>query len=234
MPRVVIITINDNYCYGARMLVSYLSHLDHEVYLVVSNNLKNLFIPYADVNTLNLAKRPGVLFVEREDIGGMYCCPFTDPVSPKEKKLLLELIKEISPDIVAFSLTSVDTILARELARLIKKSFRNINVICGGIYPTLSPEECLTYADAVCLGEGEEAFAEKYKQKFTTSFGGYAHPRLSTREMFRALKSAGMLFVAFGVQSGSERILKIYNRRYNPEEMFKGASEAVEEGLKVC
>lgn len=33
-------------------------------------------------------------------------------------------------------------------------------ILWGGIHPTVKPEECLEHADAVCLGEGEEAVAE--------------------------------------------------------------------------
>lgn len=33
-------------------------------------------------------------------------------------------------------------------------------VIWGGIHPTVRPEECLKYADIVCIGEGEDAIQE--------------------------------------------------------------------------
>jgi anaerobic magnesium-protoporphyrin IX monomethyl ester cyclase len=33
-------------------------------------------------------------------------------------------------------------------------------IIWGGIHPTVRPEECLQYADLVCVGEGEEALRE--------------------------------------------------------------------------
>ena len=33
-------------------------------------------------------------------------------------------------------------------------------IIWGGIHPTLRPEECLQYADLVCVGDGEEALRE--------------------------------------------------------------------------
>lgn len=33
-------------------------------------------------------------------------------------------------------------------------------IIWGGIQPTVEPEECLEYADIVCLGEGEDALVE--------------------------------------------------------------------------
>lgn len=36
----------------------------------------------------------------------------------------------------------------------------NRPIVWGGIHATSCPEECIKYADAVCLGEGEEAFCE--------------------------------------------------------------------------
>jgi len=35
-----------------------------------------------------------------------------------------------------------------------------IPVIWGGIHPTVRPEECIQYADAACIGEGEDALLE--------------------------------------------------------------------------
>jgi hypothetical protein len=52
--------------------------------------------------------------------------------------------------------------------------------------------------------------------------------------MFRQLKDAGMLFAAFGIQSGSKRILDLYNRRYSLETLLETVQMAVDEGLKVC
>ena len=40
------------------------------------------------------------------------------------------------------------------------KAGTQIPVVWGGIHPTICPEECLEYADMVCIGEGEDAFLE--------------------------------------------------------------------------
>lgn len=40
------------------------------------------------------------------------------------------------------------------------KNNLNIPIIWGGIHPTVRPEECLNYADMVCLGEGEASLVE--------------------------------------------------------------------------
>jgi len=40
------------------------------------------------------------------------------------------------------------------------RRFTKAPIIWGGIHPTVRPEECLQYADLVCVGEGEEALRE--------------------------------------------------------------------------
>ena len=36
----------------------------------------------------------------------------------------------------------------------------NISIIYGGVHATISPEDCIKYADIVCVGEGEEAIID--------------------------------------------------------------------------
>jgi len=36
----------------------------------------------------------------------------------------------------------------------------NMPVLWGGVHPTVRPDECLKYADIICVGEGEEALSE--------------------------------------------------------------------------
>lgn len=48
---------------------------------------------------------------------------------------------------------------ARSLTQAIHQTL-NVPVIWGGIHPTVMPEECLQWADYVCVGEGEEAIVE--------------------------------------------------------------------------
>ena len=45
---------------------------------------------------------------------------------------------------------------ARTITQAVKEEVPESLVIWGGIHPTLKPEECLQYADCVCIGEGEK------------------------------------------------------------------------------
>lgn len=78
-------------------------------------------------------------------------------------------------DIVGMSFMTCNYLQAVQLTKAIKKNL-NSKVIFGGIHPTFSAEECLKYADAVCIGEGDISFIElcnkiKNGAKFTDTKG---------------------------------------------------------------
>lgn len=73
-----------------------------------------------------------------------------------KKYILTELARE-KPDLIGLSVTSFSLPASLEISRLIKSSYPEIQIIWGGGYPTLFPEESINYpcVDAVCIGEGE-------------------------------------------------------------------------------
>jgi len=62
-------------------------------------------------------------------------------------------------DLIGISFMTQYFSAAVQLTRAIKERL-SVPVIWGGVHPTVRPEECLEYADIVCVGEGEEALAE--------------------------------------------------------------------------
>ncbi len=62
-------------------------------------------------------------------------------------------------DLVGISVMSNSVERARTLTAAIHERL-SLPVIWGGIHPTVKPEECLSWADFVCVGEGEEAVLE--------------------------------------------------------------------------
>jgi anaerobic magnesium-protoporphyrin IX monomethyl ester cyclase len=48
---------------------------------------------------------------------------------------------------------------AKQLTEALRERL-DVPIVWGGIHPTVQPEECLAYADVVCVGEGEEALVE--------------------------------------------------------------------------
>lgn len=61
--------------------------------------------------------------------------------------------------LIGFSLFTSDYLKAAYLTKCLKEKL-NIPIIWGGKHSSATPEECLMYADMVCIGEGEEALAE--------------------------------------------------------------------------
>lgn len=77
------------------------------------------------------------------------------------ERSIIEEIKQLKPDIVAFSVLSAHYQWASKLAENIKKEV-NVPIIFGGIHPTLVPETVIKNdsVDMVCIGEGEEPMLE--------------------------------------------------------------------------
>lgn len=72
----------------------------------------------------------------------------------KEMELLAALLNKLKPDLIGISFISSFLCIAQDITQLIKESM-DTPILWGGIHATTAPEECLQYADYVCLGEGE-------------------------------------------------------------------------------
>lgn len=82
-----------------------------------------------------------------------------DKYSPGEIEFLVQRIIHFNPAVVGISVMSAFFELAAEVTKKIKAQSHAL-VLWGGIHPTIRPEQCLSFADAVCLGEGEKAVVE--------------------------------------------------------------------------
>ncbi len=80
-----------------------------------------------------------------------------------QKAKVLQRIIELQPDLVGFSVQTVQFREMLDLARELKKRYR-VPVVFGGIHPHSAPEEVLRAddptVDCICLGEGEYALLE--------------------------------------------------------------------------
>jgi radical SAM superfamily enzyme YgiQ (UPF0313 family) len=81
------------------------------------------------------------------------------PFTEREYDLLLGVLEEFRPDLIAFSLTTVPFNECAAVTRRVKERF-DAPVIWGGSGPTLEPERAIQHADMVCVGEGEELIVE--------------------------------------------------------------------------
>ncbi len=83
----------------------------------------------------------------------------TKPIS---KENLINAVINEAPDLIGFSSTSHAFPIVKKLASLIKEEKILAPVICGGIHPTISPDEAINTEgiDMICRGEGEEPLHE--------------------------------------------------------------------------
>jgi radical SAM superfamily enzyme YgiQ (UPF0313 family) len=77
--------------------------------------------------------------------------------SEREIELMLDVIRERGADLVGFSFMSSLFPMAKDLTARVKAAFPDVPIVWGGIHPTSVPEECIPFADFVCVGEGEPA-----------------------------------------------------------------------------
>ena len=82
-------------------------------------------------------------------------------VRPAARDELIEAVRATSPDLVAFSATTLQFSKVKELAGWIKQDL-GLPIACGGVHPTTAPEEAIAVEDIdyICVGEGEEAIVE--------------------------------------------------------------------------
>jgi len=78
------------------------------------------------------------------------------------KEDLISLIHDFKPRVVGISILEPNYGISLLLSRLIKSTFKDILIVAGGVFPTLSPEVVISEdsIDIVCLGEGETSVKE--------------------------------------------------------------------------
>ena len=80
---------------------------------------------------------------------------------PFDRERIKRDVMAFAPDVIGFSVVTNQYKYALEIARDIK-TYLPRPIVFGGIHPTLDPQSVLLEdaVDAVCIGEGEEAFLE--------------------------------------------------------------------------
>lgn len=77
--------------------------------------------------------------------------------SEKDFELVMKILRDKQPDLIGIGFMSSLLPMAIESTRRIKANFPQVPIVWGGIHPTSVPEECIGYADYLCVGEGELA-----------------------------------------------------------------------------
>jgi anaerobic magnesium-protoporphyrin IX monomethyl ester cyclase len=98
-----------------------------------------------------------ILTEKGHDVHTIFFKPYDYTGSPapteKEYSLFLEKITALAPDLVGISFYTTLFEFAKRITADIRKTIKT-KIIWGGIHATISPDQCVEYADFVNLGEG--------------------------------------------------------------------------------
>ena len=76
------------------------------------------------------------------------------PVSDRELDLLVDLVRDIDPHLITFSVLAPYVVATRRAIERIRR-VSNAMIMLGGKYPTIAPHEALEFADYACKGDGD-------------------------------------------------------------------------------
>lgn len=154
MARVVFVKVFSGLNLGVSQLSAELRRKGHETRIIFFKEYR--VVPEAEVVHFEHAALSGPWIAARAEVYNFNCyTKFTD----EELQLLVDELRAFRPDLIGFSMSSMSVPESAMVTQHVKRYF-DVPVIWGGSGPTLEPERCLEYADAVCVGEGEEAIVE--------------------------------------------------------------------------
>lgn len=170
--RIVLITAYNDRCYGLRCVAAYLRQRGHEVWLLIFKRFECVYTSHADPKALERALEsaypPMIEYYEE----GTMLVPYIHPATDREWELFLGKLTEIRPDLIGLSVMTSIYDASREMTERIRQALPRVPIVWGGIHPIICPEECLQSADAVCVGEGEDALAELAADPERTDIAG--------------------------------------------------------------
>jgi radical SAM superfamily enzyme YgiQ (UPF0313 family) len=124
-----------------------------------------LISPYSDIQSIGVR----ILAASLKQAGHQpqmvfLCCPTKPPIKGQTDFVSDSMIRDIvklSEDAGLIGISLMTNIFSwvRVITKRIKEKV-STPIFWGGVHPTIRPEECLQYADFVCVGEGELAFPE--------------------------------------------------------------------------
>ena len=121
-----------------------------------------LLSPYHDLKAFGLRTLSACLKKEGHDVQFIFLPKrLNEKHKEQDLKGLVEMSKESS--LIGISLMTNFFDNAVQITQALKSNC-NTPVLWGGVHPTVRPEECLNYADMVCIGEAETSLVELAKR----------------------------------------------------------------------
>ncbi len=182
--RVALVSLYDDRCLGLRSIAAFLREQGHEVALLCFKRFDSVRIsPEAPAAWAQAHSGDFPPVTEAHEEGTIFC-PYLHPSTEREWTLLVEKIAALRAEVVGVTLTTATVHIARALTDRLHRELPGLPVIWGGVHPTICPEECLQWADRVCVGEGEHTMAEYCADPSRTDIAGLWFRR--GREIVRA------------------------------------------------
>lgn len=153
MARIVLISPYSRWAINTASLSSFLKEKGHDVRVIFFKRYESMPLKLAreEVSSLH--------HVMVSNTGKDWVLSYPTPPTLGELESVGRLIEDFGADIVGITVVTVVAEAAASLTNFIRQRF-HIPAIWGGIEPTIEPEKSLRVADAVCIGEGEDALAE--------------------------------------------------------------------------
>ena len=153
MSKITFITFNNNFCVGVNILTSILIESGHDVSLI--------FFKLPIKHPVKWFSQKTTDFLEMVDSygniisGSQVVNKYTD----YEVNLLIEKLKDLSPEIICFNSRTTDNNLAIDICPKIREKIDAIS-LAGGFGPSLNPEIYADLVDYVFVGEAENSIKE--------------------------------------------------------------------------
>jgi radical SAM superfamily enzyme YgiQ (UPF0313 family) len=145
-----------------KLLLISINQQDVEECKVAPTDISAFGVRYISSYLKNKGYQVNILFLAK---------PYGKEEEEGELMQINDLIKKIAPDLIGVSLMSNHFFRAKKITQFIKIKF-NTPIIWGGIHATIQPEDCLNFADMICIGEGELALDRLLSQKKEDWFRG--------------------------------------------------------------
>jgi radical SAM superfamily enzyme YgiQ (UPF0313 family) len=153
MAKVSLISLYDRGCLGLRYISAVLKKAGHKPSIIYMGEHSGR-VKKTEDEILGEGSWEGV-----NCYGATHIFSYSGKIQDRDKEVLIELLEEQRPDLIGFSLRTMSLKIAIELTERIKNNL-NVPVIFGGVAVTTDPQECIKYADLICLGEGEATMVE--------------------------------------------------------------------------
>lgn len=153
MAKIALVTFYNDFSVGMNVLNSKLISRGHDV--------TNVYFKLPLKKVINSFSTEKVNYMEALDaygniVGGN---DMINQWTDREVDILIDLLQELSCDIIGFSSRSTDNDLARKVFPRIRKNMDSI-LLAGGVGPSLNPEKYTDLVDWVFVGEAEEVIVD--------------------------------------------------------------------------